>query len=181
MEGIKILIIIFGLLFLFENKPTNILFNFIGLILTVSVLLGIYKTDYFSYLLIIIYCSALTIIFGFVIMLQPTSSFKTIDSSNVAGFKWKNYLIIIPFILFLINESASKGLNENINNFSGYIKIYNDKIINNIGELLYTNNEDILKFIICTMILLLALIALFYIHNPYIMKEKKEREKENNV
>ena len=41
----------------------NILFNFIGLIVTVAILLGKYKVEYLSYLIIIIYCSALTIIF----------------------------------------------------------------------------------------------------------------------
>jgi len=40
MEGIKLLIVIFGLLFIVERKPMNIIFNFIGLVVTVAILLG---------------------------------------------------------------------------------------------------------------------------------------------
>ena len=96
MEGIKILIIIFGILFIIERKPMNIIFNFIGLIVTVAIIIGKYKAEYISYLLIIIYCSALTIIFGFVIMLTP-SSIKE-EENNKSEIK---IFYLIPFIIFL--------------------------------------------------------------------------------
>ena len=90
-ESLKILITIFGLLFLLERKPMNLLFNYIGLILSVALLLGFYNADYISYLLIIIYCSALTIIFGFVLMLCPTepNSIKLTTYVNPQRGSWE--------------------------------------------------------------------------------------------
>lgn len=150
MEGIKILVILFGILFIIERKPMNIIFNFIGLIITIAIILGINNTDYISYLLIIIYCSALTIIFGFVIMLTPAFQ----------NFQNNNFFFFFPFILFITFFIFQDSLeiptilnNENI-------------LINNIGNLLYSNEENIMKFMIATLILLLALVALFFILFP---------------
>ena len=44
MEGIKILIIIFGILFIIERKPMNIIFNFIVLNSFVVLMVGIKPT-----------------------------------------------------------------------------------------------------------------------------------------
>ncbi len=154
MEGIKILIILFGVLFIIERKPMNIIFNFIGLIVTVAVLLGQYNTDYISYLLIIIYCSALTIIFGFVIMLTPDQEF-----SKTSDIK---YLILIPIIIFitffLLKENTSTFIIEMVERNE-----WDMTLINKIGNLLYTEEKNIIKLMIATLILLLALVALFYI------------------
>lgn len=152
MEAIKLLIILFGLLFIIERKPMNIIFNFIGLIVSVAIILGQNNTEYLSYLLIIIYCSALTIIFGFVIMLTP------INNSNNPSL---NIYILIPFIIlltfFLFNE------NSNLLDSPVDLSFFNESLINKIGNLLYTEEINIFKFMIATLILLLALVALFYI------------------
>lgn len=159
MEGIKLLIIIFGLLFIIERKPMNIIFNFIGLIVTVAIIIGKYNAEYISYLLIIIYCSALTIIFGFVIMLTPIADSKAAMVENK-----KDVLYLIPFIifitLFLFNDNTVYNLIP--------IEIIERKdwgmtLINKIGNLLYTEEINIVKFMIATLILLLALVSLFYI------------------
>lgn len=158
MEAIKLLIILFGLLFIIERKPMNIIFNFIGLIVTVAVLLGQYKIDYISYLLIIIYCSALTIIFGFVIMLTPEKEFS--KPSDIKLLFFIPFIIFISFFLFKFNNSSFSS--------SFIIDIVERKewdmtLINKIGDLLYTEEINIIKFMIATLILLLALVALFYI------------------
>lgn len=156
MEGIKLLIIIFGILFIIERKPMNILFNFIGLIVAVAILIGKYKAEYISYLLIIIYCSALTIIFGFVIMLTPSTI--TIKEEEEKS----KILYLIPFILFF-------SFFFFYDNFYEYNDLYLEvgewdmTLIKKIGNILYTEEINIIKFMIATLILLLALVALFYI------------------
>lgn len=156
MEAIKLLIILFGLLFIIERKPMNIIFNFIGLILSVAIILGQNNTDYLSYLLIIIYCSALTIIFGFVIMLTPNPT----DSNT----KDKKIYFLIPFIIFI---TFFLFKDNTLTNSIELDKIFNNdsnlSLINKIGNLLYTEEINIFKFMIATLILLLALVALFYI------------------
>lgn len=157
MEAIKLLIILFGLLFIIERKPMNIIFNFIGLIVSVAIILGQNNTEYLSYLLIIIYCSALTIIFGFVIMLTPNPT----DSNTKTKEKKIYYLIplIILITIFIFKENTINSLDFDLifNNES------NLSLINKIGNLLYTEEINIFKFMIATLILLLALVALFYI------------------
>lgn len=149
MEGIKLLIILFGLLFIIEKKPMNILFNFIGLILSVAIILGQNNTEYLSYLLIIIYCSALTIIFGFVIMLTPIDYTSTTDN--------KIYFLI-PFIIFLTFFLFKDNPLNSLFYYDSDLSL-----INKIGNLLYNDEINIFKFLLATLILLLALVALFYI------------------
>lgn len=164
MEGIKIIIIIFGLLFLIESKPMNILFNFIGLIISVAILLGFFKIEYLSYLLIIIYCSALTIIFAFVIMLSPDSFSPLNYNINNNKKRYIPIIIIISYILFFYDYFFFHF---------DFLEIFdsidsNSILINKIGNILYSDEINILKFMVATLILLLALIALFYILMPTI-------------
>lgn len=190
MEGIKLLIVIFGLLFIVERKPMNILFNFIGLVVTVAILLGQSAPfgagmDYLSYLLIIIYCSALTIIFGFVIMLTPISSTPT--SAQAPNLKWglagRGESLLIPFLCALaitvtalifnynhpfeiigisdMGVCAGEGLENKDTPTEGCV-------INKIGNLLYTEEINIIKFMIATLILFFALVALFFVLMPTI-------------
>lgn len=152
MEGIKILIILFGVLFIIERKPMNIIFNFIGLIVTVAIIIGKNNSEYISYLLIIIYCSALTIIFGFVIMLTPDKDFTKTSEIKM--------LIFIPIVIFLTYFIFK----ENTSTFIIEMAEINDMtLINKIGNLLYGEEINIIKLMIATLILLLALVALFYI------------------
>lgn len=161
MEAIKLLIILFGLSFIIERKPMNIIFNFIGLIVTVAILLGQNNTEYISYLLIIIYCSALTIIFGFVIMLTPDKDF-----TNTSEKKIFFLILFIIFITFFLFQDTTSSMTEVLNIVPN--KEWNMTLINKIGNLIYMEEINIMKFIIATLILLLALVALFYILMPTI-------------
>jgi hypothetical protein len=66
------------MLFVLEYKAINILISFVGLIISLAIELSYNKGlsfidgDYFSYILILVQVSALTILFGFIIMLYPT-------------------------------------------------------------------------------------------------------------
>ncbi len=155
MEAIKLLIIVFGILFILERKPMNIIFNFIGLIIATAILLGKYDTDYLSYLLIIIYCSALTIIFGFVIMLTPSDNFER--------FSEKRFFFLLPFIIFLTYYTLNTTDLLNYNLSTVLEGDWDLTIINKIGNMLYMEEINIIRFMIATLILLLALVALFYI------------------
>ena len=160
--NIKILIIIFSLLFILENKPMNILFNFIGIIISVAFLIGYHNADYISYLLIIIYCSALTIIFGFVLMLVPSSPYLKLEKTK------SKYIGILLTLILMYLYTNNKILVFTSENLGGNNNIY--FLINKIGNMLYLDNNNIIKFLISTLILLLALIALFFIIKP--TKEK---------
>lgn len=158
MEAIKLLIIVFGILFILERKPMNIIFNFIGLIIAVSILLGKHDTDYLSYLLIIIYCSALTIIFGFVIMLTPTDNFERLSEKRI--------LFLLPIIIFLTYYTLNTSDFISLNTEEIIEGEWGKTIINKIGEMLYMEEINIIRFMIATLILLLALLSLFYILIP---------------
>lgn len=61
--------IIFGILFLLEKKNINKLANYIGLVIILAIILSLINVHYFSYILILVQISALTILFGFILML----------------------------------------------------------------------------------------------------------------
>lgn len=186
MEGIKLLIVIFGLLFIVERKPMNILFNFIGLVVTVAILLGQSAPfgagmDYLSYLLIIIYCSALTIIFGFVIMLTPISSTPTSAPNPKWGLAGRGESLLIPFLCALAITVTALIFNYNHpfeiigisdmgvcpgEGLENIDRPTEGSVINKIGNLLYTEEINIIKFMIATLILFFALVALFFVLMP---------------
>lgn len=167
MEAIKLLILIFAALFIVERKPMNIIFNFIGLVVTVAILLGQSGMDYLSYLLIIIYCSALTIIFGFVIMLTPTSYSSTPTKRTSATLLT---VLAVTLAIVLFNYSAPFEITSSTIFDGGCLDMVEKKdswnVINKIGNLLYTEEINIIKFMIATLILLLALVALFFVLMP---------------
>jgi len=74
MNEIFVLIIILGILFIIENKSINTLINYIGITLLLAIIIGLYNCAYISYILILVQISALTIIFGFIIMLYPKNN-----------------------------------------------------------------------------------------------------------
>ena len=157
MEGIKLLIVIFGLLFILERKPMNILFNFIALVITVAILLAkSIGMDYLSYLLIIIYCSALTIIFGFVIMLTPNYSyFNEIKRGSFLIPFLCHFAVIITALIFYHPFDIILGYDGSMEN--------NENVIMKIGNLLYREEINIIKLMIATLILYFALVALFFV------------------
>jgi len=68
-----LLLFLFSIFFTFDNKPINLLLDFIGIILSLSffLILSVNSVDlsFFSFIFIIIYGSALAILFAFILML----------------------------------------------------------------------------------------------------------------
>lgn len=83
MNQIFYIFILFCLLFIIESKAINILISFVGIMITLAIQLAINRYlldingEYISYILILVQVSALTILFGFIIMLYPSLSLTT--------------------------------------------------------------------------------------------------------
>lgn len=78
-------IIILAILYTIDNKPLNIVIDFILIIINISILLfyiDIIDLSFFSFILIIIYASALAILFGLIMMLfnNVSLSFGSLSS-----------------------------------------------------------------------------------------------------
>lgn len=79
-EILLILIIILSILYTIDNKPLNIVIDFILIIINLSILLfyiDILDISFFSFILIIIYASALAILFGLIMMLFNNIQLKS--------------------------------------------------------------------------------------------------------
>ena len=214
MDQILYIFILFNILFVIETKAINILFSFVGIIITLAIKIGTMNNispEYYSYILILVQVSALTILFGFIIMLYPSSANTMIPSTSENSNNWFqdtntlkgqfilkslklgffiSLFIIIYFILHNIYP-LSGGLKYEsvINTFSMYLDSYIHPISNNpslantidvniqdkltqgeiivekLGLAFYTDYNNILKLFLITIILLLAIIALFYLNN----------------
>lgn len=208
MNEIYILFIILGTLFIIENKSINLLAYYVGMVIIIAIIIGIYPNinkieqywngiSYISYILVLVQISALTILFGFIIMLYPKNNTeilikdKIISDKNIK--KKRNlinlykYIILILFIVMLwisynkykdmgigiyeiikniIIENKIENIEQKIENIEG---VNNTLVfLNKISYLLYTEPSNILKFMILTIILLFAIICLFFILFPTI-------------
>lgn len=194
MNGLIFLLIIFCLALLLETKPFNLIFNFVGILLSISLLIGSFYSigQYLSYILIIVYSSALTILFGFIIMLNPDSqiswdvkSIKTIKLSllilltiiglsiisiinmDIISIYDQYYYIIKDSFLQLYNVtstfSSTSEVSQNFNNL-----LYDQSLLNKLGDSLYNNPTTIIKLLIASLILFLALVSLFFLLLPTI-------------
>ena len=123
MNQIYYFFLLFSLLFLLETKAINILISFITLLISVALLLpslhlninGLegnlqsIEGEFFSYILILVQVSALTILFGFIIMLFPSLSHSS-PITNSIQFSDKSFnlksitltFIILFFFFFLL-------------------------------------------------------------------------------
>lgn len=220
MNEIFYILVLLSLLFLIEKKAINILITYVGLIITIAIILPLldkynipyitpntllhlgsnineyyfqYTTslkeiegEYYSYILILIQVSALTILFGFIIMLfpslshsQPTLSTEFRISTKNVEFRYKWIIIVGIIILGIIifyhstinlipisNINPKNTLtNSNIDlvlesDFGGQ---EDNKLVRKLGRKLYENNNDIIKLLLITVVLLLAIIALFFL------------------
>lgn len=130
MHQLYYIFVLFAILFLFENKAINILIAYIGLLISISILLPFFpyvqslhmgiegpllatlstiEGEYYSYIIILVQVSALTILFGFIIMLFPSLSrsiskrtlpLNISQSDKLEIFKISNLIVI--FLVFLI-------------------------------------------------------------------------------
>lgn len=238
MDQIIYLFILFSILFLIEKKAINILICYVGIIITLAILINllcitqlpigwhpignfygirenpqihqlinnennIIDGQYYSYILILVQVSALTILFGFIIMLYPTLSItkeksriiiqdlkapiEGVSNTSITLFqKWKERLFrfnIIQFcFIILCIFSFYKGFwSKNIfyTNFTDSLIIIkkniwfeiSDKYIYNedstflrkLGYYLYQDEKNIIKLLLITIILLFAILALFFL------------------
>lgn len=201
MNQIYYIFILFSILFLIEKRAINILISFVGLIISVAIMLpsiqSLEKIDgeYYSYILILVQVSALTILFGFIIMLFPHLSHTTPTNilnryNNINKYIKISIILLALFILLIYittnnyNYNLVEILNNNLRSRLISFNLLNNKldlikenykigIINNIqtdtsfirkiGESLYSFDNSIMKLIILTIILLLAIISLFFI------------------
>lgn len=220
MQEKIILFLLIGLsvAFLLERKPINIIFNFVGILITLAFIISIDFPDaqYFSFILIIIYTSALSILFGFIIMLNPNNLPKDLTLIQQLLVPLISSLVLLLYLLFettplvkiLLSTNIGISLNDNIytiyNTFTQVVQgteCVNDNIntcgllhrttydgvdnslsslsfnqptrttyeeieesiVEKIGRNLYFIPSSIIKFFIASLILLLALVSLFFI------------------
>lgn len=168
--------------------------NYIGITLIIAILIatskisditgvGIKDIEYISYVIILVQISALTILFGFIIMLYPVQEILPykgkLEKVNLSLKKKLILILILSLVILIFLMNFELGWIKPILNLidwegSNYIQreIENSiipksgesiKILKTIGELLYTDNNMIIKLIILTLILLIAIVAIFYI------------------
>lgn len=203
MDQIFFIFLLFSILFLIERKAINILICFVGIMITLAIqinfvsyykcqngefnLLSIIDGQYFSYILILVQVSALTILFGFIIMLYPSLSSPKISKEYIIhkNLKEKKEIpfgkiligVIISLIILII---FGTNILEEIKNFLFLNKNYwllkfNDtslkyisygedtSFLRKLGYNLYNDEKNIIKLIFLTIILLFAIIALFFL------------------
>ncbi len=193
MEEIGIIYIIISILYIIERKPINILINYIGI--TIIIAISILNTpimlsiggEYISYIIIMVQVSAITIIFGFIIMLYPNTPASLArynngllynNNNNNNNYGWKVWGMVIIIILILLSltptfhsiwvgvQGPLGGSLRSTIGIMDWDTINNGKVLTKIGELLYISWEEdgytnLSKLLIITLILLLAIIALF--------------------
>jgi len=196
MNEIYILFLILGTLFIIENKSINLLAYYVGMVILIAILISIYPhylgISYISYMLVLVQISALTILFGFIIMLYPKNNTKILIKQKNISNKIKNpinnnYCLILlllkiffTILIFLIYPELKifniikyffiKDLGWDISNINNITNIENNTsiFIKKISYLLYSEPSNIFKFMILTIILLFAIICLFFILFPTI-------------
>ena len=179
MNQIIYIFILFNLLFLIERKAINKLLTFVGIIITTALLLAehlkIIDGTYFSYILILIEVSAFTILFGFIIMLFPTISTRTPSSNLLPLFQpitisYGPFILLILPLIFLLSfywypitlYPPFSNLEELYYTNLGELYDESNNFIRKIGLLFFTENCSIFKLILITLILLFAIVALFF-------------------
>lgn len=96
-----ILYIILALLWLLETRPIYSIVKLIFIFLGISVYIHTYINSYISYLFIIIYLSALIILFSLVLMLPYNNKFN--DTTHHFTHIWY-ILLLLLFYLYMRND-----------------------------------------------------------------------------
>lgn len=97
------LLFLFSLFFTFDNKPINLLLDFLGIILSLSFFLlsnfNSFDFSFFSFIFIIIYGSALAILFAFILMLfnSNSSNAKLVNVITPSFSSFYPYKLILQF------------------------------------------------------------------------------------
>lgn len=145
MKEIEIIIYIISLLFILERKAINNIIYFILLIINISIY--IYMTlnySYLTFILIIVYSTAIIILFSFIIMLPQTSN----NLSLYINPLFLSLLLIFPFLYFFTYNIP--------NNEGSTFPIL-------IGEYLYNNITGNYYIFLILLLLFLPIPGIYYI------------------
>lgn len=153
---------LFSIFFTFDNKPINLLLDFIGIILSISFYLilysnSIYSIDlsFFSYIFIIIYGSALAILFAFILMLFSSK----VNSNNLPLPSNPSINTFLPLkLLFnsnLLTNNNSLFFNKNNSNITNTNIIVNNEHYNSF---FFT----FIKLYIFPILLIISFSSFFY-------------------
>lgn len=150
MIEIKIIIFIISLLFIVENKARNNIIYFIIIIINISILMFMeINYSYISFILIIVYSTAIIILFTFVIMLPQRLLFNsTIDILLLS------LLLFIPFIY-----TTNISINITNDNSSIYPPL--------IGDYLYNTDIGHYYIVLVLLLLFIPVPGIFYILKTY--------------
>ena len=121
-----IFLFLFSLFFTFDNKPINLLLDFIGIILSLSFYLlffslakhALIDLSFFSFIFIIIYGSALAILFAFIIMLFNSNEFKLVNAKIKLSSSTVYYYFPIKLLVNLFPVTKLIKLNSFLSFFS---------------------------------------------------------------
>jgi NADH:ubiquinone oxidoreductase subunit 6 (subunit J) len=189
MNHISIIILVLLFLFFFEKRTIIALLYFIGLTVLVAILISLdpfirlINGEYLSYILILVQVGAISVLFGLVIMLLPDSSFR--DSKLLSSFSFfsaisprfqisKKYIffffLLFSSLLFFSSSSlfpypffSSPPFFFSTVSFFSPSLLFSDTLLFKIGFSLYTVPSFIIKFFLLTIILLLAIVGLFFL------------------
>lgn len=155
MTGEIIIIYIFiGLSLVYETNIRNILLNYIGIIITISIILNYeyIETAYLAYIIIIIYGSAIAILFGYVIMGEPE---QKLDKSK------KGIIITIISIIIITLLNKDTTINHTYYNIPNIEPL--ELKIDRIGSEIYNSMYGIKQIIISIVIITIGLVGILYI------------------
>lgn len=164
---IELLIITFGLLNIIEIYPIYNILYFIIIVISLSIL--IYKEGiiYLSFILIIVYSTALIILFGFIIMKnkkQYPITYKYFKVVQIFGYQVKSIyilasIIIISFLYYSITALYYPVLIQyDLSN-----SLLSIDMITKIANILYGDPIYIYLILLSTIILLFPIISLLYL------------------
>lgn len=159
----KSILLFMGLIFLLEWRTLNALISYIGLTIILAIILAkdsiiqLIGGEYISYIIILVQVGAISVLFGLVLMIiQPTN--REIKESNK-----KRILLFIIYSTIMILLSYNKTQDYPQLLQPSDIQTNNGPLLYIIGQEFYTNLGSIIKLLVITVILLLAIIGLFFI------------------
>lgn len=154
-------------MYIIETRPLYSILKYIVIIISLSMYILDSGLNYMSYILIIIYLSALAILFAFVIMFFTNlTSFNKSSSNSSKPYTGVIYYFIpiLALILYLISGLATGFFTNTNYNFMSEAwvneKLIVTDLIKKIGVILYNNDMVIFNLFGVTFILFVALIGI---------------------
>jgi NADH:ubiquinone oxidoreductase subunit 6 (subunit J) len=143
-----------GTLNIIEINITYNIMYFIIIVITIGYIIYMNNIIYISLIMILVYSTALIILFGFVIMKKKKQySYTSLYYINPL------YYYIFPIILIIYNIMNKEDIIYNIYEYN----ISETDIITLIGNILYTDPIYIIQIILSAIILLYPIIAIIYL------------------